>query len=36
MPFAAAGWGYLGEGGDPSAWGAAAVLARPRDILDLL
>ena len=36
MPFLAAGWGYLGEGGDPRGWGAAAVLARPHDILDLL
>lgn len=36
MRFAAAGWGYLGEGGDPHAWGADAVLSRPREILDLL
>jgi N-acetyl-D-muramate 6-phosphate phosphatase len=36
MPFAAAGWGYLGESGDPSAWSADAVLEHPRDILDLL
>jgi 2-phosphoglycolate phosphatase len=36
MPFAAAGWGYLGEGGDPQAWGADAVLSRPNEILDLL
>src|SRR5262249_11009408 len=36
MPFAAAGWGYLGEGGDPGAWNADAVLAHPREILELL
>jgi len=36
MHFAAAGWGYLGEGGDPHAWGADAVLSRPHEILDLL
>ena len=36
MRFAAAGWGYLGEGGDPGAWGADAVLAKPGEILDLL
>jgi len=36
MAFAAAGWGYLGEGGDPGAWNADAVLAHPRQILDLL
>ena len=36
MRFAAAGWGYLGEGGDPHAWGADAVIARPGEILDLL
>ena len=36
MPFLAAGWGYLGEGGDPASWGADAVLSRPLEILDLL
>jgi phosphoglycolate phosphatase len=36
MRFVAAGWGYLGEGGDPRAWGADAVLSRPREILSLL
>jgi phosphoglycolate phosphatase len=36
MHFAVAGWGYLGEGSDPSAWGADAVLEHPRQILDLL
>jgi N-acetyl-D-muramate 6-phosphate phosphatase len=36
MFFAAAGWGYLGEGGDPGTWGADAVLAEPNQILDLL
>jgi N-acetyl-D-muramate 6-phosphate phosphatase len=36
MSFAAAGWGYLGEGGDPKTWGADAVIGRPHQILDLL
>ena len=36
MPFAVAGWGYLGEGGDPNGWGANAILSRPHEILDLL
>lgn len=36
MHFVAAGWGYLGEGGDPGTWGADAVLSGPREILDLL
>jgi len=36
MRFAAAGWGYLGEGQDPQTWGADAVLSRPLEILDLL
>jgi phosphoglycolate phosphatase len=36
MAFAAAGWGYLGEGGDPREWDADALLAHPRQILDLL
>ena len=36
MRFVAAGWGYLGEGGDPATWGADAVLPRPREIMDLL
>jgi len=36
MRFAVAGWGYLGEGGDPQTWGADAVIARPHEILDLL
>jgi len=36
MRFVAAGWGYLGEGGDPNAWGADAVLARPEEILNLI
>jgi N-acetyl-D-muramate 6-phosphate phosphatase len=35
MRFVAAGWGYLGEGGDPNAWGADAVIARPHDIVEL-
>jgi phosphoglycolate phosphatase len=36
MYFLAAGWGYHGEGGDPNAWGADAVVSHPREILDLL
>ena len=36
MRFVAAGWGYHGEGGDPNAWGADAVVAHPREILDYL
>jgi phosphoglycolate phosphatase-like HAD superfamily hydrolase len=36
MHFFAAGWGYHGEGGDPNAWGADAVIARPGEILDLI
>ena len=33
MPVIAAGWGYLGAEGDPSAWGADAVLDHPLDVL---
>jgi len=36
MHFAAAGWGYHGEGGDPDTWDADAVMSHPREILDLL
>jgi len=36
MHFAAAGWGYLGEGGDPNTWGADAVAARPGELLSML
>jgi phosphoglycolate phosphatase len=36
MPFAVAGWGYLGEDSDPRTWQANAVLAHPHQILDLL
>ena len=36
MHFAAAGWGYLGEGGDPNAWNADAVLAKPGEVLQLI
>jgi len=36
MRFVAAGWGYHGEGGDPNAWGADAVISHPGEILDLL
>jgi 2-phosphoglycolate phosphatase len=36
MRFAAAGWGYLGEGGDPNAWGADAVMSHPREIMGLV
>jgi phosphoglycolate phosphatase len=36
MRFVAAGWGYLGEGGDPATWGADAVLAHPQEVLGVL
>jgi N-acetyl-D-muramate 6-phosphate phosphatase len=36
MRFAAAGWGYLGDGADPRTWDADAVASHPREILDLL
>jgi phosphoglycolate phosphatase len=36
MHFVAAGWGYHGDGGDPNAWGADAVISDPREILDML
>ncbi len=36
MGVAAAAWGYLGEGGDPDAWGADAVIAHPLDALKSL
>ncbi len=36
MRFVAAGWGYHGEGGDPTAWDAEAVIAHPREVLDFL
>lgn len=36
MRFAAAGWGYLGDGGDPNAWGADAVMSHPREIMGLV
>ena len=36
MRFAAAGWGYLGDGADPRTWDADAVLTDPRDVLNLL
>jgi phosphoglycolate phosphatase len=36
MRFAAARWGYLGDGADPGTWEADAVISDPREILDLL
>ena len=36
MRVVVAGWGYLGEGGDPRAWGADAVAALPREVLNFL
>jgi len=36
MRFVAAGWGYHGEGGDPNAWDADAVIAHPREVLNFL
>jgi phosphoglycolate phosphatase len=35
MHFVAAGWGYHGEGGDPDAWEADAVVAHPREVIGL-
>jgi len=36
MPVLAAGYGYLGEDGDPLAWGADAVIGHPLDVLNHL
>jgi N-acetyl-D-muramate 6-phosphate phosphatase len=36
MPAVAAGWGYLGEGGDVADWGAEALIHAPADLLELL
>jgi len=36
MGVVAAAWGYLGEGADPGAWGADAVIAHPLDALKAL
>ncbi|HLQ01902.1 MAG TPA: HAD-IA family hydrolase [Burkholderiales bacterium] len=36
MRFAAAGWGYLGDGADPSTWGADAVISHPREVMKLI
>ncbi len=36
MHFFVAGWGYHGEGGDPNAWGADAVIDHPREVLNFL
>lgn len=36
MRFVAAGWGYLGDGADPDTWGADAVIAHPREVLELI
>jgi phosphoglycolate phosphatase len=36
MRFAAAGWGYHGEGQDPRDWNADAVIDRPVELLELL
>jgi phosphoglycolate phosphatase len=36
MYFLAAGWGYHGEGGDPNAWGADAVIDHPWEVLNFL
>lgn len=36
MRFVAAGWGYLGEGGDPNTWNADAVLAKPGEVLEMI
>ncbi len=36
MPAVAAGWGYLGDGGDASRWGADALIDTPAELLELL
>jgi phosphoglycolate phosphatase len=36
MPVLAAAYGYLGEAGDPRAWGADAVIEHPLDVLNHL
>jgi len=36
MRFAAAGWGYLGEGADPGLWDADAVVSDPREVANLI
>jgi phosphoglycolate phosphatase len=36
MRFAAAGWGYLGDGADPRAWGADAVISHPSEVMKLI
>jgi len=36
MRFAAAGWGYLGDGADPRTWDADAVIFHPREVLNLI
>jgi N-acetyl-D-muramate 6-phosphate phosphatase len=36
MPVVVAAWGYLGDAGDPAAWGADAVISHPREVLSHL
>ena len=36
MPVIVAAWGYLGDAGDPSGWGADAVIGHPLDTLKFL
>ena len=36
MRFAAAGWGYLGDGVDPRTWDADAVVSHPRELLNVI
>ena len=36
MRFAAAGWGYLGDGADPRTWGADAVISHPSEVMKLI
>jgi hypothetical protein len=36
MPVLAAGYGYLGDGGNPAAWGADAVIVHPLETLNHL
>jgi len=36
MATVVAGWGYLGAGGQPSSWGADAIIATPSELLPLV
>jgi phosphoglycolate phosphatase len=36
MPVIVAGYGYLGDAGDPRSWGADAIITHPREVLNYL